>query len=81
MLNCIGCVLLINMLLNISLFLLLFLPLTLQAQGVDALQTRPEATNFEETSRYADVVAFLEAVDVARCRVVFTSFGPCPLGA
>ncbi|HEX5725774.1 MAG TPA: M14 family metallopeptidase [Longimicrobiaceae bacterium] len=45
------------------------------AQEVRALRTRPESTDYRETSRYADVVAFLEAVDRASPRVHLTTFG------
>ncbi|MCA1559322.1 MAG: M14 family metallopeptidase [Acidobacteria bacterium] len=49
-----------------------------QAPGTpsgDALQTRPERTGFQETSRYADVVAFLEALAKAAPAVHLTTFG------
>jgi Zinc carboxypeptidase len=39
------------------------------------LRTTPERTAYRETSRYADVVAFLEAVDRASPRVHLTTFG------
>jgi hypothetical protein len=39
------------------------------------LQTRPERTDFRETSRYDDVVAFLEAAAQASSRIHLTSFG------
>jgi hypothetical protein len=39
------------------------------------LQTRAERSNFAETSRYDDVVAFLETVDRASPLVHVTSFG------
>jgi hypothetical protein len=41
----------------------------------DAIRTIPEKTEFKETSRYADVVAFLEALDQASDRVHLTTFG------
>jgi hypothetical protein len=37
--------------------------------------TRPERTDYRETSRYADVTAFLEAVDRASPRIHLTTFG------
>ncbi|HEX2202150.1 MAG TPA: M14 family metallopeptidase [Longimicrobium sp.] len=37
--------------------------------------TTPERTGYRETSRYADVVAFMEAVDRASPRVHLTTFG------
>ncbi len=40
-----------------------------------ALTTRPERTAYRETSRYDDVVAFLEAVDRASPLVHLTTFG------
>jgi hypothetical protein len=39
------------------------------------LQTRAERTNFTETSRYDDVIAFLNVVDQASSLVSVTSFG------
>jgi hypothetical protein len=39
------------------------------------LKTRAERTNFTETSRYEDVVSFLEIVDRASPLVQVTSFG------
>lgn len=46
----------------------------LAAQGVLPL-TRAERSDFRETSRYADVTAFLEAVDRASPRIHLTTFG------
>ena len=43
--------------------------------GAAALRTRPERTDFRETSRYADVMEFLEAVDRASPLVHLTTFG------
>lgn len=40
-----------------------------------ALQTTPEKTGYRETSRYADVMAFLHAIDKASPHVHLTSFG------
>ena len=45
------------------------------AQAVAGLQTRPERTDFRETSRYDDVVAFLDAAAKASSRIHLTSFG------
>jgi hypothetical protein len=52
--------------------------LAAQAGRTDALanlKTRAERTNFTETSRYDDVVSFLETVDQASPLVHVTSFG------
>jgi hypothetical protein len=47
-----------------------------RAAGQGALPlTRPERTDFRETSRYADVVAFLDAVGRASPRIHVTTFG------
>ncbi len=43
------------------------------ASGVSSLQTTPEKTEFRETSRYADVMAFLDGLDKAK--VHLTTFG------
>ena len=45
------------------------------ASRVDAIRTVPEKTDFKETSHYADVVGFLEAIDQASDRVHLTTFG------
>jgi hypothetical protein len=45
------------------------------ATRFDATRTVPEKTGFNDTSRYADVVAFLEALDQASDRVHLTTFG------
>ncbi|MEM6646883.1 MAG: M14 family metallopeptidase [Bacteroidota bacterium] len=47
------------------------------AQVIDLsfLQTRPEETGFEETSSYAEVMAFLEVVAASSERVHLTHFG------
>jgi hypothetical protein len=61
--------------------LLLVLPVTTHSQtrseaALASLKTRPERTNYRETSRYEDVVRFMEAVEQAAPRVVhLTSFG------
>ncbi|MGH9311250.1 MAG: M14 family zinc carboxypeptidase, partial [Vicinamibacterales bacterium] len=39
------------------------------------IKTIPERTNFHDTSRYSDVVAFLEALRKASPRVHLTTFG------
>jgi hypothetical protein len=45
-------------------------------RAIDALETRPERTNFEETSRYQDVVDFMNAVaQAAPTKVRLTTFG------
>ena len=41
----------------------------------DAIRTVPEKTDFKETSRYADVMAVMEAIDQASDRVHLTTFG------
>jgi len=46
-----------------------------EASRVDAIRTVPEKTDFKETSHYADVVGFLEAIDQASDRVHLTAFG------
>jgi len=46
-----------------------------QGAALDTLRTRAERSNFTETSRYDDVVAFLEALDRASPLVQVTSFG------
>ena len=38
--------------------------------GIDAIKTKPEQTNFEETSRYDDVVAFLNQLAKAAPRAI-----------
>jgi hypothetical protein len=40
-----------------------------------SLKTRPERTEYRETSRYDDVVAFMEAVDRASPMIHLTTFG------
>ena len=45
------------------------------ATRFDAIRTVPEKTAFKDTSRYTDVVAFLEALDQASDRVHLTTFG------
>ncbi len=40
-----------------------------------ALKTRPERTNYEETSRYEDVMQFMKAVAAASPRVHLTTYG------
>ena len=48
-----------------------------QAQHTElsSLLTRAEETNYEETSRYNDVIAFVEAVDEAAAQIHSTTFG------
>ena len=46
-----------------------------QAQPVHAIKTVPEQTNFTNTSKYDDVVAFLKALAQASDRVHLTTFG------
>jgi hypothetical protein len=42
---------------------------------LSALRTTPEKTEFRETSRYADVMTFLQSLDKASTRVHLTTFG------
>jgi hypothetical protein len=45
------------------------------ASSLRALQTRPERTNYAETSRYDDVIQFMKAVAAASPRVLLTTYG------
>ena len=45
------------------------------AARFDEIRTVPEKTDFKETSHYADVVSFMEAIDKASDRVHLTTFG------
>ena len=45
------------------------------SSDLSALRTTPEKTDYRETSRYADVMAFLEAIDKASPDVHLTTFG------
>src|SRR5687767_14322166 len=45
------------------------------AARVDEIRTVPEKTDFKDTSRYADVVTFMKAIDEASDRVHLTTFG------
>jgi hypothetical protein len=45
-------------------------------EALEAIKTRPELTNFEETSRYQEVVDFMQAVaKAAPDRILLTTFG------
>ena len=46
-----------------------------QASSLSSLRTVPERTEYRDTSRYADVMAFLRAVDAASSDVHLTAFG------
>src|SRR5688572_21089524 len=46
-----------------------------QAPPVSTLQTTPERTDFRETSRYADVMAFIDALGKASPKIHTTTFG------
>lgn len=46
-----------------------------QPTKADALTTRPERTAYRETSRYDDVMAFLQAVDAQSPHIRTTTFG------
>jgi hypothetical protein len=49
---------------------------TRAANPLASLKTTPERTNYEQTSRYADVLAFMEAVEQAAPKLVhLTTFG------
>jgi hypothetical protein len=50
-------------------------PVEGQGQALASLETRAERSSFTETSRYDDVVSFLETVDRASSLVHVTSFG------
>ena len=43
--------------------------------GGAAMQTRPERTSYQETSRYDDVVAFMKAMDAASPQIHLTTYG------
>jgi hypothetical protein len=43
--------------------------------GIESLQTRAERTAYEETSRYADVMAFVKKVEHASPRIHLTTLG------
>ncbi len=45
------------------------------ASRLDDIRTVPEKTDYRDTSKYADVVAFLEAIDKASDRVHLTTMG------
>jgi murein tripeptide amidase MpaA len=45
------------------------------ASRLDDIRTVPEKTDYRDTSRYADVMAFLEAIDKASDRVQLTTMG------
>jgi hypothetical protein len=46
-----------------------------ESPAVSALQTTPEKTDFRETSRYADVMAFVDAIDKASTKIHVTTSG------
>jgi hypothetical protein len=48
---------------------------TAQPTGKTWPLTRPEATNFAETSRYADVIAFMKAMGAASPNIHLTTYG------
>ena len=49
---------------------------TRAANPLANLKTTPERTNYEQTSRYADVIAFMQAVEQAAPKLVhLTTFG------
>lgn len=58
----------------INFLLLSLLPITLHAQ-IDALKSRAELTNYEETSRYADVMSFIKALQKNTNNLRVESFG------
>ena len=61
----------------LALMLFALWPMTIrsQIQTIQKIQTRAERTNFAETSRYDDVVAFLDAVAKDSRLVHITTFG------
>jgi hypothetical protein len=62
-------------LLVVAIAALLVQAIEAQAPTRFTLQTRPERTAFEETSRYDDVIAFVRAADAASPLVHLTTFG------
>lgn len=61
---------------SLAILFLAVLPVPASAQTpVAQLQTRPERTNYEETSTYADVMDFLRAVDRASTLIHLDSMG------
>jgi hypothetical protein len=46
-----------------------------QGTSIKDLKTRAEASNFTSTSSYADVVAFMKAVDAASPNIHYTTYG------
>jgi hypothetical protein len=59
----------------VLLFTLAAAPAGAQSSAVADLKTTPEKTGYRETSKYADVVAFMEAVDKASPKIHLTTFG------
>src|SRR5688572_15369536 len=56
--------------------LLLAAPVSAQVPALDTLKTKPEQTNFQETSRYQEVFDFMNAVaKAAPTKVLLTTFG------
>jgi hypothetical protein len=55
--------------------LLLLVPAGAGAQDPGRLRTAPERTDFQETTRYADVIAFMEAAAAASPLIHLTTFG------
>lgn len=52
-----------------------FAAVVMQGQAAPPITTVPERTDYRETSRYDDVVAFMRAVDASSPRVRLTTFG------
>lgn len=55
--------------------LLCVLCLALPCRGQESLRIRPELTNFEETSRYDDVIGFIKALNKLSNLVRYEAFG------
>jgi hypothetical protein len=51
------------------------LDVSAQGETISSLQTVPERTRYRDTSRYADVMAFLRALDAASSEIHLTTFG------
>jgi len=58
---------------SLSLLLLAASPLAAQTRALP--QTAPERSSFAETTRYADVIAFMQQVDAASPLIYVTTFG------
>lgn len=61
--------------LSASLLLLIGIPIVAFGQTADLPKTRPELSNFEETSRYADVTAFIAELQRRSRNISVENFG------